>query len=323
MNASIKKPTVIPLQTTPGFRVLFVCSGNHSTVPAFIQEQKEGLEEQGISVDLFQIKGRGVGGYLSNYRALVKTIRAHRYNLVHAHFGLSGLLANLQRKIPVVTTFHGCDLNNRKNRRFSLLAAKLSRKSIVVSGNMAVFLHEKTAKDVIPCGVDMHLFIPMNKAAAREKLRAKMQFDPGIKYILFSSTFDRDVKNPALAKEAVARLGKGHELMELQNFSRQEVVWMMNAADAVLMTSRTEGSPQFIKEAMACSRPIVTTNVGDVEEIIGNTAGCFIVPPLADKIAACLQKTFDFEKTTGRETLGNRYNNDVLISRIIQLYTNL
>lgn len=306
-------------------RVLFVCSGNHDLLPAFITEQKEELEKRGINVDVFQIKGRGTLGYLKNYQAFVRVLRTRSYDLVHAHFGLSGLFANLQRKRPVVTTFHGCDLNNKKHRGFSKMAATLSQKVIVVSSDMAGYLPGRIQKEVIPCGVDMDLFVPMQKTAARTQLAAagKLSFASGKKYILFSSTFERPVKNPDLARAAIALLGDSCELIELKNFTRKEVVWLMNAADAVLMTSHTEGSPQFIKEAMACSRPIVTTNVGDVKEIINGAEGCFIMPPRAAEIAASLEKAICFVQTDGREKMGNRYNNEILTERVIQLYSNL
>jgi glycosyltransferase involved in cell wall biosynthesis len=313
------------IRPNQNMQVLFVCSGNHNLTPAFITEQKDELEKKGVKVDIFQIKGRGTLGYLKNYSALTKAIRSRSYDLIHAHFGFSGLLANLQRKLPVVTTFHGCDLNNKKHRSFSKVAANLSQKVIVVSSNMAVYLPGKIEKEVIPCGVDMNLFVPMEKEEARRQLmkKKKFSFSPGKKYILFSSTFDREVKNPALAKEAIALLGEDYELIELNGFTRQEVVLLMNAVDATLMTSRTEGSPQFIKEAMACSRPIVTTNVGDVQEIINGAEGCFITAPVAEEVANKLKEAIQFETTNGRAVMGNRYNNEILAERVIQLYSNL
>jgi glycosyltransferase involved in cell wall biosynthesis len=313
------------LKTNRDLQVLFVCSGNHNNVPPFIIEQKQELEKKGIRVDLFQIKGRGMLGYLRNYSALVKKMKSTTYNLVHAHFGLSGLFANLQRKVPVVTTFHGCDLNNPRHRSFSAYAARLSQEVIVVSDKMAPYLKQPVTKKVIPCGINMGLFRPMDKVEARQELtrRKRFDFNQQVKYILFSSTFDRDVKNPKLAFDAVGLLGPGHELVELKDFTREEVVLMMNAADAVLLTSRTEGSPQFIKEAMACNRPIVTTNVGDVEEIINGASGCFITKSEAEDISESLKKAFTYPHTNGRETIGDRYNNEKLVNRIIQLYSNL
>jgi glycosyltransferase involved in cell wall biosynthesis len=326
LHAARTQPkTMVNKLTVQRLKVLFVCSGNHGFVPAFIQEQKDGLEKNGIQVDLFQIKGRGVSGYLKNYTALLKTINTGSYHLVHAHFGLSGLLANLQWKVPVITTFHGCDLNNKKHRTFSRLAARLSKRSIVVSDDMAGFLANTIKKEVIPCGVDMTRFVPVPKSEARAALtaRGKKEFQAGVSYVLFSSTFDRDVKNPRLAFDALQRLGTGYELIELKNLSREEVMLMMNAADATLLTSRTEGSPQFIKEAMACSRPIVTTCVGDVDEIIGTTEGCFITEPEAKAVADALKKAMTFDQTNGRDVLGTRYDNAALVRRIITLYTNL
>lgn len=51
----------------------------------------------------------------------------------------------------------------------------------------------------------------------------------------------------------------------------------MNAVDAILMTSKTEGSPQVIKEAMACNYPIVATDVSDIKYMLGGMSGHYIL----------------------------------------------
>ena len=94
--------------------ILIVCSGNKGKVNSFITEQVASLEKVGVTADYFIIKGHGVLGYLSNLPRLRRTIRRGKYQLVHSHYGLSGLLAVLQRRIPVITTFHGSDVKNKK-----------------------------------------------------------------------------------------------------------------------------------------------------------------------------------------------------------------
>jgi glycosyltransferase involved in cell wall biosynthesis len=107
--------------------------------------------------------------------------------------------------------------------------------------------------------------------------RSKMNLDFNKKYILFSSSFDNPVKNYKLAKEALSQLNyQNLEIIELKNYNRKEVAMLMNASDIGLLTSFSEGSPQFIKEAIACNLPLISTDVGDVKEIIENIEGCYI-----------------------------------------------
>lgn len=84
----------------------------------FIIEQADEMDKLGINVIYFGIKGKGVFGYLKNYFKLYKTVLHENVDIVHAHYGLSGLLAILQRKVPVVITFHGSDIYDKRVRFF-------------------------------------------------------------------------------------------------------------------------------------------------------------------------------------------------------------
>ena len=101
----------------------------------------------------------------------MKTIRSKKYDLIHAHYGLSGLLATLQKKTPVIVTFHGSDVNMKNNFPLSLLASRLSRNNIFVHSSLARRL-KVSGKNIhiIPCGVDLDTFSPIHKWVAREKL---------------------------------------------------------------------------------------------------------------------------------------------------------
>lgn len=303
-------------------RILFVCSGNGEVIAPFIIDQKEALERRGAEVDLFPIKGKGFLGYLKNLRELRATIKRGSYDLVHAHYGMSGLLACLQFRVPVVITLHGSDVNDPKVRIFSKIAARLASQVIVVSQKMKDLLGYQKGTKVIPCGVDLNLFRPMDKGDARRRLELtnKIRFENGKKYVLFSSSFDNEVKNPALAQEAVRQLGDGYELIELKGFSRKEVSWLFNAADVALMTSKSEGSPQFVKEAMACNCPVVSTPVGDVEAIFNGTDGCFMVQPEVEDIAGKIKVAAEFGKTIGRRQMPKVYRKREVINKLIWNY---
>ena len=134
--------------------VIFVCSYNAGRISPFVQEQADSLKEEGIKIDFFLIRKKGLIGYLSEIPNLKKKIKKFNPNLIHAHYGLSGLLANSQRKIPVVTTFHGSDVNNNLIRPLSRLASKLSVYSIFISEKLARIAGARRNYSIIPCGID-------------------------------------------------------------------------------------------------------------------------------------------------------------------------
>jgi len=132
--------------------ILVVCSGTKGILSPFIRDQIQALKNQGVEIDLFQINKPGVKGYLEHLILLKKRIKIKNPDIVHAHYGLSGLLANLQRKIPVVTTFHGSDVNTKYLLKYSRLAYLLSTVSIFVSEDLRDKLNAKKHTYVIPCG---------------------------------------------------------------------------------------------------------------------------------------------------------------------------
>lgn len=254
-------------------RVLIVCSKNSGKIAPFIVEQVEALNRLGVTTDYFTIEQKGVSGYLKSRKPLLDKIAGFRPDIIHAHFGLSGLLANLQRRVPVVTTYHGCDINRLKLRIISYFPLLMSKYNIFVSQPQAdkVKLFRRRY-DVIPCGIDYTNFYPLDKQQQRKELG----WADDKRIILFSSDFQRPEKNAALAQKAIAMLDN-YELIELKGYSKSEMLRIMNACDVGLLTSLREGSPMFIKEMMACSRPLVSTDVGDVREQIGGVEGCKIV----------------------------------------------
>jgi len=274
-------------------RILIVCSRNSGQIAPFILEQGEALKRAGVELDYFAIEGKGFWGYLKNRKRLLAKIESFQPELLHAHYGLSGLLANTQPSIPVVTTYHGSDINNTKIYPFSRLCMMLSVHNIFVSEKNRIKSGQTRKQSVIPCGVDINLF----KSTDKEQARKTLGLNHNKKFILFAGSFDNSVKNYALAQSVVA-LFPSVSLLELRGYSREEVALLMNAVDAVLMTSFTEGSPQFIKEAMACNCPIVSVLVGDVAKIIANIPGCFLTTYEPSDVAAKLQQSLDFGKRT-------------------------
>ena len=305
-------------------KILIVCSGNAGYVSPFIKEQAEAVRDLGFEIDYLLIEGKGIWGYMKNYGTLRKKIRSIRPSLIHAHYGLSALLACLQFTVPVVSTYHGSDIHQRKNLLFSKMAMFLSKKNIVVSESLQK-LSGNTSALVIPCGVDTSVFQPTDKALSRKT----MGLAQGKIYLLFSSRFANAIKNYPLAKKAVDALNNPMvELIELNDYSRSEVASLLNAADAALLTSFDEGSPQFIKEAMSCNTPVVATTVGDVAWVFGATDGCYLSnfqsSDLSKKILEAIEFSQLVGKTEGRKRiLDLKLDNRDIAEKLCTVYQSL
>ena len=119
-------------------KILIIASDKGGRFAPFIEEQIAALEAHGVQIIRHGVTGHGILGYLRELPALRRLIRAERPDIVHAHYGLSGLLANLQRLVPVVTTYHGSDINKPNILRLSKIAMRLSAHNIFVSAETPV-----------------------------------------------------------------------------------------------------------------------------------------------------------------------------------------
>jgi len=299
-------------------KILIVASFNKGYFAPFILEQVEALRRTGIECEFFGVQGKGLKGYLKNLSGMKSAIIHFHPDLIHAHYGLSGLLANLQRRVPVVTTYHGSDINDPKVLWLSKIAMKFSAWNIFVSKKTVAIAKPKRRWSLIPCGIDL----PKNPAELPDM--SKM-LETGKIHILFAGAFDNKVKNYPLAKSALEKLkdkGVDAQLIELKGYSREEVNALMYACDALLMTSFTEGSPQVIKESMACGCSIVSVDVGDVKEVFGNVPGNYICSYDAKDIATKLRMAFApssrLEGLTRIMELG--LTNDIVGEKLVEIY---
>jgi len=300
--------------------VLVIASFNQGCFAPFILEQAKALGHHGCMVDFFGLQGKGVIGYLKNLPGLKRKIKAFCPDVIHAHYGLSGLLANLQGQVPVVTTYHGSDINDKRVLPFSKMAIRLSAWNVFVSRKTMEIVRPKRSFTLLPCGVDFSEMQLMEKTVARQNMRLAADK----RYILFAGAFDNAVKNAPLAKQAVEALQDDNaELLELKSYSREEVTQLMCAADAFLMTSFSEGSPQVIKEALACGCPIVSVDVGDVKERVEGLEGCYVAETRDPQaLAQLLQKAMTLKgKTRGRERLvSDGLDNKFVAQELIRIY---
>ena len=298
-------------------KILIVGKDHHGEMSPFVAEQITALQKLGVTIDSFGITGKGLSGYLWNIGRINKKINAFKPDVIHAHYGLSGLTANLQRQVPVVTTYHGSDIHSGGwILKLSQLAMRLSAYNIFVGEKlMKASGFSRPNCCVLPCSIDLDIIKEQPKETARVQLQRSKPM------VLFSGAFSDSVKNAALAKAAIRNIPEA-ELVELKGYTRQEVCILMNAADCLLMTSDREGSPQVIKEAMACGTPIVSVDVGDVGEIIGDTDGCYIAERDADDIAQKIRRAIAFGvKTNGRKRIIDLHlGNEQIANHLVEIY---
>ena len=290
---------------------------NHQSISEFVFEQNKAVEKLGVSYDYYLIKEGGFQGYIKGFKDFHHYLEEKHYNydIIHAHGGHIGSLANTQRKIPVVTTYHGSDINNPINRLSSLIALLFSKTNVFVSSKMLDKVKKYAHGIVIPCGVDFNIFKPLDKVKCRKELGLNINE----KIVLFAGRYERKEKNYKLAKKA-SDIANIDNFIELKDFSREEVNLLLNASDLLLLTSFSEGSPQVIKEAMACNCPIVGTNVGTVAEIISVVEGCFITTFEPEDVVEKINLALHFSKKTNGRDYVEHFDNELIAKKVFELF---
>ena len=278
----------------------------------FYRQQVAGLRNRGHTVDTLPVPGnigtdgertgsRPVSSYLWYYpRAVVAAAGA--YDVVHANYGLTGPPAVLQPFHPVVLTLWGSDVTgdisllSRACARFADAVVAMSREMADIVGGDC---------HVIPHGVEFQTFRPLPQSTAR----TEVGWDSEAHQVLFPYGPAREEKNfsraERIVEEARTRLDDPVELQTMSGVPHERVPWYMNAANAMLLTSTREGSPNTVKEALACNLPVVTTDVGDtaqrVEGVTHSTASNDD-EVLVDALVAVLRSG---ERSNGREAVAD------------------
>jgi teichuronic acid biosynthesis glycosyltransferase TuaC len=298
---------------------------------SYVRTQSESLQRAGMDVEMLVLRNR-----LRKliYPLAISQVRERlarsRIDLIHAHYGLVGLVARTQWKVPVVVTYHGSDILgwvNKEGKRAlggQMIAggcrwlARHVDAAIVQSEEMAGKIPASNVY-VIPHEVDLELFRPTNREQAREWLG----LDARKKYLLFAANPAVGVKRFPLAKAAadlLARQDSSVELLVVSHETQQRLALYMSACDALVFSSFQEGSPNIVKQAMACNLPMVCTDVGDVRQIIGSTKGCYICAPAAAEFAARLSEILTCrQRTNGREHI-RHLDSPAVAQRVIGVY---
>jgi glycosyltransferase involved in cell wall biosynthesis len=281
----------------------------------FVKEQVESLRSAGIEVDVLCINGNdGMKGYLVAVQEMRNLMKATPYDLVHAHYGLSGATARMQVHSPLVVTFHGSDLLGGVGSQFqytfegrvkvliSKFVGLVAAKCIVVADLLKSKLRSQSVV-TIPMGVDLSLFRPINPREAREKLGLTQDRQR----VLFAANPSNRLKRFDIAEAAVGLLREikpNIELLPIYDVAHEKVPLYMNACDVLVLTSMHEASPCVIKEALACNLRIVSVDVGDVARRINGVSGCYLCERTPEDVATKLHQALDgCSSTNGRDKI--------------------
>lgn len=269
----------------------------------FVQEQVSSLRKAGLAVDVLFVDGitGGYAAYLRGFGQVRRALRRHEYDLIHAHYVFSGIMALVGRllafgpfhgwRAPIVLTQHGIEtqlgwtapLCRWTSRHVEATIAT----SVRVRDALGAALRGREVA-VIPCGVDTTLFRPSAWDAAREALGLALDDD----YVLFAG-MRRPEKRLDLIEAAVARLdrpGAPTHLLIADNAPHEQMPVYMNAANVLVLASEAEGSPMVVKEALACGLPVVSVDVGDVKELIGAISLCLVVERSTEALTEGIRK---------------------------------
>ena len=166
-------------------------------------------------------------------------------------------------------------------------------------------------------GINLKIFFPMNQIKCRKKL--DLSIDK--KLILFGGNSSQPVKRLELAQSTVKLLNDDYELITVDYISHELIPFYLNACDVLLMTSFNEGSPMMIKEAIACNLPIISTNVGDVKELVDGIKNCSIIPDESPRIIASMIISCVKNKTrsNGEGEMKN-YSLEVISEKVLNIY---
>jgi glycosyltransferase involved in cell wall biosynthesis len=243
--------------------------------------------------------------YLGLSRQLRDAISNSQPDLVHCMYG--GVMADIATRAikdrPVIISFCGSDLLGERlcgpvrrlisnyGIRCSHRAAKRADGIIVKSKNLGDVLPPDAPLSkvrIVPNGVDLNRFKPLDRDSCRQQLGWR----PDCLHVLFPKNVNDPQTRADLARvavEVVQNSGVNIDIHHLQGIPHEEIPVWLNASDTVILTSIHEGSPNIVKEALACDVPVVSVDVGDVRERIRRVHGCYLALPTANDLASKLQ----------------------------------
>jgi glycosyltransferase involved in cell wall biosynthesis len=280
---------------------------------AAVARQIESIRSLGIEVDVLEIDGPRAIKYLHAVGHLRE--RALSADLIHAHYGYCGWVSRLQKQKPLVVSFMGSDLLGVANsagriKGSSRVVVGIDRQlarfadAVIVKSRQMARVLDPIAAHIIPNGVDLDLFKPIDRAEAQSRLG----WDDRKLRVVFPGNPALPNKGFPLAQAAVgvasAALDAPVEIVPLSGIAPQQVPLYLSACEAMLLTSYTEGSPNAVKEAMACDLPVAAVSVGDVAELFSEVASCVVCARDAQVLGSELARLMrSSDESDGREMI--------------------
>lgn len=270
----------------------------------FMTQQMAALERRGVSFSTLSVAGevsadssRGPMDYIRTIpRVLAES--GNGYDLVHAHYGLTAPMALAQLRKPVVLSLWGSDVHGPA-KPISQACAPLCDEVVVMSEKMRTDLGRDCV--VLPDGVDLEQFRPYSQSRAREVVG----WSDDEYHVLFPYSPTREVKNYPRARRVVdtvaGQIDRPVRLQTVYGVDHDDVPTYMNAADALLLTSEKEGSPNSVKEALACNVPVVALDVGDVRERLTGVDPSVVATSDTELIDGLTDVLERGERSNGRE----------------------
>lgn len=289
------------------------------TQGTFVASQVNSLRALGVEVEVLYVNraAEGMRAYVGLESRVGHHAREWGAEVVHAMYG--GVMARAAVRgagaLPTVVSFCGSDLLgdnlsglvrkaiSRYGVWCSWSAARQATQLIAKSRRLAAALPRATDRarvHVIPNGVDLSRFRQLDRSECRRRLG----MDAGGFRVLFATSADDPVKRRWLAEAAVqyARAVQPEiQLCVMRKVPHAEVPYWMNACDALILTSRHEGSPNVVKEALACGVPVVAVPVGDVEDRLEGIPGCYVAEPSAAALGEALLRVYSGPRRLGPE----------------------
>jgi glycosyltransferase involved in cell wall biosynthesis len=273
----LRKGSGVSQSATKNLRVLAVIPGpsvGRSFV--FARRQIASLIDAGVDVHAFFLASRtSPRVLLREWRRLRREIRDIRPQLLHAHFGtMTSFFCAVSSRVPLVITFRGSDLNDNPDVNFfrlhlghllSQISCLKAEQIICVSSQLRDRLWWRKGRAVvIPNGVNLNLFRPQRKDEARALLGWE-QTGPIVGFCGRGSPRNKGLQFVQAAVRVAEQVIGPIQLVVFDgNIPPELMPCYLNGTDCFALASLSEGSPNIVKEALACNVPVVATDVGDV-----------------------------------------------------------